>query len=174
MSSTTKRLLARRLLLPIALAAIGVAAGVAPASAAAPMHVQRTVGPIVVGAPAGVLCDFTYREQASYTQNLTQFFDDAGTLVRVEDHVDIVIQHSNIDSGLTLIEEDHYAAYVDFVSGVAKVTGQTWHLRDANGRLVLSGAGVVATDLVTGEVLWQTPHARADFQAPICAALANS
>jgi hypothetical protein len=44
------------------------------------------------------------------------------------------ILHRNLDSGMTLIEHLHYAVHVDFVSGTATVTGQSWHLRDENGR----------------------------------------
>ena len=84
------------------------------------------------------MCDFAYHQESSYTQNLTQFFDSASNLVRVEDIVDIIVLRRNLDTGYTLVEEDHYAAYVDFASGVAKTTGQSWALRDANGRLVLS------------------------------------
>jgi hypothetical protein len=39
---------------------------------------------------------------------------------------------------------------------------------------VLSGAGLVAADLVTGDILTQTPNAMADTAAVICPALAGS
>jgi hypothetical protein len=45
--------------------------------------------------------------------------------VRVEDVVDITVLHRKADTGYTLVEKDHYAAYVDFASGVAKTTGQS-------------------------------------------------
>jgi hypothetical protein len=170
----SRHAVARRVLLPIALAAIGVAAGGAPASAATPVHAKRTVGPIIVDVAAGALCDFNYDEEDSYTQTVIRFLDDAGNLVRVEDAVDLTVLHRNADTGQTLIEEVHYAAYVDFVGGVARVTGESWHLRDEGGRPVLSGAGLIATDLTTGEVLTQTSDAKADFAATICPALGGA
>jgi hypothetical protein len=120
--------------------------------------------------PAGAVCDFAYHQESSYTQNLTQFFDSAGNLVRVEDQVDITLLHRNADTGYTLIEGDHYAAYVEFASGVARVTSQSWALRDETGRLALSGAGLLTTDLATGELLTQTPNVK-DRRQVFCAAL---
>jgi hypothetical protein len=39
---------------------------------------------------------------------------------------------------------------------------------------MLSGAGLVATDLVTGDILRQMPNAMADTAAVICPALGGS
>ena len=80
------------------------------------------------------------------------------------------VLHRNADTGYTLVEEDHYAAYVDFASGVAKTTGQSWALRDPSGRLVLSGAGLLTTDLVTGALLAQTHNVK-DSRQIFCSAL---
>jgi hypothetical protein len=48
------------------------------------------------------------------------------------------------------------------------------HRGSENGRLVLSGASVIATDLVTGDILRQTPNAMAATAAVICPALGGS
>lgn len=53
------------------------------------------------------------------------------------------------------------------MTGAVEETGQSWHLRDAEGRLVLSGAGLVSADLFTGDVSRETPYHDADG----CAAL---
>jgi hypothetical protein len=160
---------ASRWCLPL-LAVVAVSAGSGTASAATPEHVKRSVVAPSVDLPSGAVCDFAYHQESSYTQNLTQFFDAAGNLVRVEDAVDINVLHRNLDTGYTLVEEDHYAAYVEFTSGVAKVSGQSWALRDANGRRVLSGAGLLTTDLVTGALLTQTPSVK-DSRQILCSAL---
>jgi hypothetical protein len=151
-----------------------LATGAAAAFAAAPVHVKWTFGPIAVDIPAGSLCDFAYHEEDQGTQNLTRFFDDQGNLVGVEDQLDVSIPHRNADTGQTLTENLHYAPHVDFITGQVQVTGQSWHLRTENGQLVLSGAGLVATDLLTGDILTRTPHAMADTAAVICPALAGS
>jgi len=59
-------------------------------------------------------------------------------------------------------------------SGQVQVTGESWHLRAENGRLVLSGAGLIAIDLITGDILRQTPGAQADAAAIICPALGGA
>jgi hypothetical protein len=93
--------------------------------------------------------------------------------VRVEDIVDITVLRRNLDTGYTLVEEDHYAAYVDFASGVARTTGQSWALRDTNGRLVVSGAGLLTTDLATGALLTQTHNVK-DNRQILCSALGGA
>jgi hypothetical protein len=163
---------ASRLLLGVALVAAAVTAA-QPASAATPVHIKRSVVAPALDLPAGALCDFAYHQESSYTQNLSQFFDSAGNLVRVEDQVDITVLHRNADTGYTLIEEDHYAAYVAFASGVARITGQSWALRDETGRLVLSGAGLLTTDLATGALLTQTPNVN-DSRQIFCPALGGT
>jgi hypothetical protein len=158
--------------LPIAVVVLATSAGAA--SAAAPVHVKRSFGPISFDIPAGSLCDFAYHEEDQGTRNLTRFFDDQGNLVGVEDQLDLSIPHRNADTGQTLTENLHHAADVDFITGQVQVTGQSWHLRTENGHLVLSGAGLVATDLVTGDILRQTPNAMADTAAVIRPALGGS
>jgi hypothetical protein len=145
----------------LALVSLGLSASAAPA-ATTPQHVKRTVGPLVFDAPAGAVCDFAVHAEESYTQNMTRFFDDEGNLVRVEDQIDLTVLHRNAETGKTLIEEDQYAAHVDFVTGTVDVTGESWHLRDANRRLVLEAAGFTSIDLATGDVLRETPNYGAD------------
>jgi hypothetical protein len=48
----------------------------------------------------------------------------------------------NVETGHTLTEEDHFARHADFGSGEVRDTDQSWHDRDENGRLVLTGAGL--------------------------------
>jgi hypothetical protein len=168
MSTSTLR---RRLLLLLAVAAVVSAVCVAgSASAATPEHRRQTVTAPAVDVPPGAVCDFGFHQESSFTQNLTRFFDSDGNLLRVEDQVDITVLRRNLDTGYTLVEEDHYAAYVDFGSGIARTTGQSWALRDTSGRLVLSGAGLLSSDLATGALLTQTPNVK-DSRQVFCSAL---
>jgi hypothetical protein len=101
---------------------VSAAGSVGTTAAATPDHVKRRVVGSSVDLPAGALCDFAYHQESAYTPDLAQFFDAAGDLVRVEDVVDITVLHRNANAGYTVVEEDHYAAYVDFVNGVAKIS----------------------------------------------------
>ena len=123
-----------RLRLPaIAVTATGLLVGAQPATAATPVHLKQSFGPVAGDAPAGTLCDFAYHEEDTGTQNLTRFTDEAGNIVRVEDQVDVTILHGNSDTGTTLTEHLHYAAYVDIVDRAATVTGQSGRLVDEDG-----------------------------------------
>jgi hypothetical protein len=155
-------------------AALGAASGPATAATLHPTHVTRSVGPLVADLPAGAVCDFAYHQQVSYTQNLTRFTDASGTLVRVEDEVDLTVLHRNVETGRVLTEEDHYAAFVDLVDGTVRETGTTWELRDESGRLVRHGAGLVEYDLVKDAMVGDTPGADADFATTICPALGGA
>lgn len=164
----------RGLFSSIALTVVSLGLIAAPAAAANPGHLRQTVGPLVFDAPAGAVCDFALHEEESFTQNITRFFDDEGNLIRVEDQVDLSVLHRNADTGQNLTEEDHYAAHVDLVTREVHQTGQTWHLRDEGGRLVLTGAGLFAIDLITGDVLRETPGAKSDAATTLCPALGGS
>jgi len=152
---------------------MGSAGSGGAASAATPEHVMRSAVAPAVDLPPGTVCDFGFRQESSYTQNLTRFYDSDGNLVRVEDQVDLTVLRRNLDTGYTLVEEDHYAAYVDFTSGIARTSGQSWALRDTSGHLVLSGAGLLSSDLATGAVITQTANVK-DSRQIFCAALAGT
>ena len=158
----------------LGLLAAGTMFFAAAASAATPRHTKESFGPFAIDVPAGALCDFPYHAEEAFTRNKTSFFDDSGNLVRVEDQVDLHVLHRNAQTGQTLTEQDDYAAHVDLVSGEAAVTGQSWHLRDENGRLVVAGAGLFTVDILTGEVLTGTPNVKTDGRATVCPALGGA
>jgi len=139
-----------------------------------PVHVKETLGPFGFDRPAGTLCDFDYHEEDVITRNSKRWYDEAGGLVRVEAQLDFWVLHRNVDTGLTLIEEFSVAAHIDFVTGEERLSGQNWHLRDDDGRLVLVGSGLIVTDLGTGEVISETTNARADFAEANCTALGGA
>jgi hypothetical protein len=170
--ATRRRVLQRALVGTLIVVVAGAVA--APVSADGPVHVKETLGPFVADAPAGTLCDFDYHQEALVTRNSIRWFDDAGNLVRVEAQVEFWVLHQNVDTGLTLTEEGSFAAHIDFVANVEYLTGQSWHLRDENGTLVLVGAGLIFRDRGTGEVILETPNARADFAETNCTALGGA
>jgi hypothetical protein len=144
--------------LPLVLAVPGPAS----AEARTTEHLTRSAGPLVFDAPAGAICDFAYHQESSFTQNLERFFDGDGNLIAVHDEVALTVLHRNAETGYTLTETDRYSAHVDFVTGEATESGQTWHLVDQDGRLVLAGAGQYTIDLATGDIISETPQALAE------------
>ena len=154
----------------VATTAVGPAVGW---GATSPVHVKLTFGPVVFDVPAGVVCDFAYHEEDTGTQNVKRFFDDEGHLVRVVDQIAITLLHRNADTGTTLIEHLDAVAHVDFVTGQEDLTGETWHLFDEEGHLVLGRGGLIVIDLATGDVIDQTPQALSG-NATLCAALGGS
>ena len=71
----------------------------AAASAATPEHLRQTVVAPAIDVAAGTVCDFGFHQEASYTQNLTRFFNSEGRLVRVGDHVNLTVSRRNLDTG---------------------------------------------------------------------------
>jgi hypothetical protein len=53
----------------------------------------------------------------------------------------------------------------------ARVVGIFWHLRDADGKIVLVQSGQLVINLETGEIFEVTPAINPDFAAVICPAL---
>ena len=80
----------------------------------------------------------------------------------------------NTQTGRTLTEEDHFARHADLVSSEVWDTSQSWHDREENGRLVLTGAGLIAFDYTTGDVFRETPEAKSDSVTTIFPALGGS
>jgi hypothetical protein len=106
-------------------AALGINVVAGPASASAPEHLKRSVGPIASDATAGTVCDFAYHEEDSFTANVVRFFDESGHVVRVENQTDLTVLHRNTATGKTLTEEVHYAAHVDLLSGEVARRGRS-------------------------------------------------
>ena len=152
----------RRLVLVIcAAAALVLAAG---AGATQPTHTKYSpvVGPFDF--PAGTLCDFHYYETDVIEVNELDYAD--GTIVV---HVGATITHTNVDTGLTLSEVDHYTQTFS-ADGSQKEVGLFWHLRDATGKMVLVQAGQALFD-PNGVPIKVTPNFNPDFAAVMCPAL---
>jgi hypothetical protein len=142
------------------------------AAAAAPTHMKFTVSDTDF-APAGELCDFNY--SAPFTAEVNEIvFGDPNNPIRVVDHVTLIKTHTNLDTGYSLTEVDHFTAEFDAGTARYKQVGIFWHLRDPSGKLVVVQAGQSIFDTNTGEVLKVTPNNNPDFAAVICPALGGS
>jgi len=160
-----------RPLLIIAMIGVGLAF---PVAADGPMHIKRTLGPSELDFPAGELCNFNYHGETIVTQNIKRFFDASGNVTNVIRNEDLWVLHRNVDTGLTFTEVDHYTVKIDFVTGVIESSGQNWHLRDVDGRIVLVRSGRFVQDLLTGEILWSSHFGDPDIAQTICTALGGA
>jgi len=146
-----------------------------PALAGGPIHIVQTQGPLVYDSPAGEFCNFNYRQEYIITQNIKDFLDADGNVVSEVRNEELRNVHTNLDTGKTLIETDHYTVHVNYVTGSVRQTGQVWHLRDEDGRLVLVGAGRFTMDAYTGEIISETPNVKfANFPQFVCPALGGA
>jgi hypothetical protein len=114
---------------------------------------------------AGEFCDFAYRIAGSGTDNVIIFPD------KTIDHVTIQVAHTNLDTGFTLTETDHFVETFTAADDQIKDVGLLWHLRTPDGKLVVVQGGQVVISAATGEVLKVTPAVNPDFAAVICPAL---
>jgi hypothetical protein len=158
--------------LTVLVTGLAVLAYTASAAATGPTHMKFSITDADF-APAGELCDFDY--YAPFTAEVnTILFGDPDNPTRVIDHVTLIKTHTNVDTGYSLTEVDHFTQ--EFDAGAARFTsvGNLWHLRDASGKLVVVHSGQDVFDTNTGELLKVTPNDNPDFAAVICPALGGS
>jgi hypothetical protein len=153
----------------VAVLAVGTALGVltpATGSSAAwadgPVHVKSTF-PFENPQPPGAFCDFNYGEVATVSLDAIIF---AGTET---DHIAATVIHTNLDTGFSLTEVDHFTVFTA-ADGQTKTVGIVWHLRNAAGQLVVVRAGQLVIS-AAGEILKVTPDVTPDSAAVICPAL---
>jgi hypothetical protein len=153
--------------LVLALAVIACALSLAAGALAdAPVRTTAT-GSGTFDAAAGELCDFAYHEEDSFAVTET-FFSDG----RVHTHFDISVAHTNVDTGYTLTEEDHFD-FLDITGVKYRNVGLYWHLRDPSGKLVVVHAGTIWFDS-SFNVVKITPNAGGDLASVVCPALGGS
>jgi hypothetical protein len=147
------------------LAAVGALAGAA--SAAPTTHSGRLTFSGGGTSPAGSVCDFTLGESYTGTISLT-FFSDGS----VTSHTTLQVTHVNVDTGYTLTEHD-VINETDYNDGTSKQLGVFWHLRDANGKIVVVHAGQITLD-ANFDVASFTPNSGPDTAAVLCPALGGN
>ena len=137
-------------------------AGSTAAWAAGPQHAKATF-PFRHTFPAGQVCDFALRESATISENAITFPD------RTIEHLKFQITHTNLATGFKLTEIDHSTLFIT-ADGQTKQVGIFWHLRNAEGKIVVVQAGQLVLS-ATGKVLKVTPGVNPDFAAVICSVL---
>jgi hypothetical protein len=137
------------------------AAGTTAAWADGPQHVKSTFS-FENPQPAGAFCNFNYGEAATVSLDAIIF---AG---RETDHIAFTDTHANLDTGFSLTETGDFTVFT--TAGQTKTVGIRWHLRNADGQLVLHQAGQVVIS-AAGEILKVTPDVNPDNAAVICPAL---
>jgi hypothetical protein len=94
---------------------------------------------------AGTECDFDYR--LDYTTKWDfKVYGEPGAETRMLLHMVDVITHTNLGTGYALTENVVITEMFDTQTGVDKIVGIAWHLRDADGRLVTVHAGQLIID----------------------------
>jgi hypothetical protein len=130
-----------------------------------PEHVKSTFT-FDATLPAGTACDFDYHNVATGSDNAVIFPD------KTIDHIELQVTHTNLATGFTLTETDHFTLFTA-ADGQNKQVGIFWHLRNADGKIVVVQAGQMVFS-ATGEVLKFTPNTNPDAAAVICPALGGS
>jgi hypothetical protein len=161
----------RVLILTLVAAAFGLAASAALAGE--PVHDVIT-GSRSDSAPAGTLCDFAYELEFEFTIKRKRFFDDSGNLVRRLQTTEEQLVHRNVDTGFELAEVVHYTTDLDVASGIVRLTGNSWHLRTTDGKIVQVLSGLEQFVRATGELIRATPQVGRGFENVICPALRGS
>jgi len=144
------------------LGVLTLAAGSTAAWADGPQHVKTTFPFDPPPLPAGAFCNFTYGEAATVSLNAIIF---AGSET---DHIAFTDTHANLDTGFSLTETGDFTVVT--TAGQAKTAGIFWHLRNADGKLVVVQAGQLVIS-PTGEIVKVTPDLNPDNAAVICPAL---
>jgi len=144
------------------LGVLAPAAGSTAAWADGPQHVKSSFQ-FENPQPAGAFCDFNYGEVATVSLDAIIF---AGTET---DHIAAIVIHTNLDTGFSLTEVDHFTVFTA-ADGQAKTVGIFWHLRNADGKLVVVQSGQLVIS-PTGEIVKVTPALNPDKAAVICPAL---
>jgi hypothetical protein len=144
------------------LGVLTLAAGSTAAWADGPQHVKSTFT-FENPQPPGAFCDFNYGEVATVSLDAIIF---AGTET---DHIAAIVIHTNLNTGFSLTEVDHFTVFTA-ADGQTKTVGIFWHLRTADGKLVVVQSGQLVIS-PTGEILKVTPDLNPDNTAVICPAL---
>ena len=138
------------------------AAAITAAWADGPQHVKSTFT-FENPQPPGAFCDFNYGEVATVSLDAI-IFDSTET-----DHIAATVIHTNLDTGFSLTEVDQFTVFTA-ADGQTKTVGIFWHLRNADGQLVVVQSGQLVIS-PTGEIVKVTPAVNPDKAAVICPAL---
>ena len=147
---------APRLLLAAFLAALA-ALPLAGASAAPPeVETVHNEGTFTIGpCPSGVTLVETYTEDL----RIITYVNQAGAIVRVQEHFDYEGEVTNPETGQTVKDPAHGVRFFDFVAGTRGPVGLYYSTTVPGVGLVFHDVGRLVRDLDTGEVLFEAgPH----------------
>jgi hypothetical protein len=121
--------------------------------------------------PAGTVCDFN--EQETFAVKGSATIAPNGQII---ENFDASFTHTNLDTGYSLSEVDHFTGTTQLVRGTIINVGIFFHLRDASDNNVLVKAGELTFDATTGETLMFTPNSGFDQTTAqiLCTALGGS
>ena len=162
----------RRIAVLVLVGVTSIALAPAVLAAGGPVHERSPFVLDVTFAP-GEMCDFEYHQTVTGINNVTTWGDPAAPTKQIVTGP-IEITHTNVGSGDTLTEKDSYQIIFEPGDARYREMGLAWHLRDADGRLVVVQAGLLAIDLTDGSLVKITPNRNPDFAAVLCPALGGS
>jgi hypothetical protein len=137
-------------------------AGSTPVWAVGPQHVKSTFL-FDNTFPAGTLCDFDFHNVFAGSDNAVIFPD------RTIEHFAVHATDTNLATGFTLTDTDHFTVFTA-ADGQTKSVGLIFHLRTADGKLIVNQAGQLVLS-PTGDVLKVTPSINPNDRAVLCTAL---
>jgi len=123
--------------------------------------------------PVGSVCSFNYHGEV-LVEGYTKEQRDAEGVKKTIDHVTIHETDVNVDTGYTISGIAHQVntldGFVDGQPGHIRISGQNYHLRDLDGKLIVHHSGHLSLDIETdsGKV---TPNFGPHFNEVICPAL---
>jgi hypothetical protein len=106
------------------------------------------------------ICDFDFHNVFAGSVDTVIFPD------RMIQHFAVDATDTNLATGFTLTDTDHYTVFTA-ADGQAKNVGLIFHLRTADGKIVVVQAGQIVFS-ATGEVLKVTPSINPNDAATIC------
>ena len=138
-------------------------AGTSAAWASGPQHIKKSTFLFDNVFPAGTLCDFDFHNVFAGSDSTTIFPD------RTIDHFVVHATDTNLATGFTLTDTDHFTAFTA-ADGQTKFVGLIFHLRTTDGKLVVNQAGQLVVS-ATGDVLKVTPSINPNDREVLCTAL---
>jgi hypothetical protein len=154
-----------------------VIAVLGPASAASAKPTRQTdTFSFAARHPAGEICDFALRDTVTLTITILTLTDSSGDAVLEVEHGTGTITHTNVSTGYTLTETAPLNSVRWLDSNTGSTMGVQWHLRDPDGKLVLTVAGRLKYTLDPFDILSITPRVERylDYAETICPLLGGS
>jgi hypothetical protein len=136
-----------------------------PASALTPQRVHFSFSDSHTF-PAGTLCDFTYHQSFSVSGFDVMFLNNGGDVVRNQMHLVATVTHTNKVTGYFLTETDVENSTTYGPANFGRTVGIQWHLRNSDGKIVLTVSGLLTYHLDPFQIISITPRLAKFFDFP--------